>query len=169
VLLKDTEENLASLSRHNAEKLGLWLDIRKSELAVLANSPSVADGNLDNALAYLKAENKRNSVYSFFFVIDPDGNANLTTGAKTNVADRPYFQQAKSGKIVISNPVISKVDGKQVIVVAAPIIKDEKIAGVLAATVTLGDMIKLVGKIKIGETGYAYVDQNDGLVIFHPV
>jgi methyl-accepting chemotaxis protein len=69
---------------------------------------------------------------------------------------------------VISNPVISKVDGKQVIVVAAPIIKDEKITGVLAATVTLGDMIKLVGKIKVGETGYAYAVQNDGLIIFHP-
>lgn len=168
VLLKDTEENLASLSQHNAEKLALWLDIRKSELAILANSPAVVDGSIDTAINYLKAENKRNNAYLFFFVIDPEGNANLTTGAKTNVSDRPYFQQAKSGKIVISNPVISKVDGKQVIVVAAPIIKDGKTTGVLAATVTLGDMIKLVGKIKVGETGYAYVVQNDGLVIFHP-
>jgi methyl-accepting chemotaxis protein len=168
VVLRDMEENLASLSQHNAEKLGLWLDIRKSELAVLANSPTVVDGNLDSAINFLKAENKRNSVYSFFFVIDPDGNAVLTTGAKTNVADRPYFQQAKTGKIVISNPVISKVDGKPVIVVAAPIMKDQKITGVLAATVTLGDMIKLVGAIKIGDSGYAYVVQNDGLIIFHP-
>lgn len=168
MLLKATDENLASLSQHNAEKLGLWLEVLKSELAFLGNSPAVAGGDLDTAITYLKAENKRNSIYSFFFVIDPEGNANLTTGAKTNVADRPYFQQAKSGKIVISNPVLSKVDGKQVIVVAAPIIKDGKITGVLAATVTLGDMIKLVGKIKIGETGYAYVVQNDGLVIFHP-
>jgi len=168
VLLKDTEENLAALSQHNAGKLGLWLDIRKSELAVLANSPAVADASLDSALTYLKAENKRNSVYSFFFVIDPDGNANLTTGAKTNVADRPYFQQAKTGKVVISNPVISKVDGKPVVVVAAPISKDGKISGVLAATVTLGDMIALVGKVKAGETGYAYVVQQDGQIIFHP-
>jgi methyl-accepting chemotaxis protein len=168
MLLRTTDDNLVSLSQHNAEKLGLWLDIRKSELAVLASSPAVAGVDVDSAITYLKAENRRNSVYSFFFVADPDGNANLTTGAKTNVADRPYFQQAKSGKIVISNPVISKVDGRQVIVVAAPIIKDEKITGVLAATVTLGDMIKLIGKIKIGETGYAYVVQNDGLAIFHP-
>jgi methyl-accepting chemotaxis protein len=168
MLFSDMEENLASLAEHNADKLGLWLDMRKSELAVLANSPSVANGNRDTAINYLKGENKRNSVYAFFFVIDLSGNADLTTGAKTNVADRPYFQQAKSGKIVISNPVLSKVDGKPVVVVAAPIIKNEKIIGVLAATVTLGDMIKIVGKIKAGDTGYAYVVQNDGLFIFHP-
>ncbi|MCM0082462.1 methyl-accepting chemotaxis protein [Geomonas sp. Red32] len=168
LLVDETQEGLRTLAIHNAEKLNLWLDIRKGEVAELAASPLIAGGNDQTRLEYLKNENRRNPVYAFLYVADADGNAILTTGAKTNVADRPYFKEAKSGKVVVSAPVRSKVDGKQVVVVAAPITRNGQFGGVVAATVGLDDLIKMAGKIKPGATGYAYVLQKDGLTIIHP-
>ncbi len=40
---------------------------------------------------------------------------------KTNLADRKYFQSAKSGKITIGEPVISKASGNSVFVIAVPL------------------------------------------------
>jgi methyl-accepting chemotaxis protein len=168
ILLEDTAATLSAQAGHNADKLGMWLKTRTSEIAVLANTPEVVSDDRATAIAYLQAENRRNPIYAFFFLVDLDGNAELTTGAKPNVVDRPYFQAARAGKIAISDPLLSKVDGKPLVVIASPILRDGLVSGVLAATVSLGDMIDLVNKVKIGKSGYAYVVQHDGLTIFHP-
>jgi len=55
-----------------------------------------------------------------------------------------------------------------IVVASAPIMKNGTINGVFAATIKLDSVIKLVSEIKAGETGYAFVVQKDGLVIFHP-
>lgn len=168
IVIQDSEESLSSLALNNSEKLGFWIDTRKREIAVLASSPVVVDGNYDNIVNYLQNESKRNSVYMRFLVSDLDGNTYYTDGSKANLSERAYFQQAKSGKIVVSDPVISKVDGRAVIVIAAPIVKNGSVAGVIGGTVTLDDLTKLVLDIKVGDSGYAYVKQSDGLTIIHP-
>lgn len=168
IVIRNAEESLSALSVNNAEKIGSWLDIRKGEIVVLANSPVVTGGDANSIVAYLASESKRNNVYLRFLVADLSGNTYYTNGAKANIADRPYFQQAKAGKVVISDPVVSKNDGKTVFVVAAPIIKDGAITAVLGGTVTVDDMNKRVLEVKVGQSGYAFVNQGDGLTIFHP-
>jgi methyl-accepting chemotaxis protein len=168
VVLQNCEDSLNSLALNNSEKLGLWIDTRKKEMGILASSPIVTDGNYDAIVHYLNNEGKRDGIYMRFLVADLSGNTYYTDNSKANIAERLYFQQAKAGKVVVSDPVISKVDGKAVIVIAAPIIKNASVVGVLGGTVTLDDLTKLVLDIKIGDSGYAYVKQNDGLTIIHP-
>lgn len=164
----DAEESLRVLALDNADKLSMWLGMRKSEVTVLANNPVLTEGNQDSIMSYLQNETKRNNIYLRFLIADLNGNTYYTNGSKANLTDRAYFQQSKSGKVVISDPVVSKVDGKTVIVVSAPIVKNGTIVGVLGGTVTIDDLIKIVMDIKVGQTGYAYVNQNDGLTIIHP-
>jgi len=168
ILIQDTENSLMSLSRNNSEKLGMWLEMRKSEISILADSPLVAEGSSENALAYLRNENKRNPLYQRFILLDPSGNGLYTVGENKNLADREYFKQAIAGNTVVSDPIIGKTDGKAITVVAAPFKRNGAIAGALAGTVLLDDLNKLLGQIKAGESGYAYVVQKDGLIIFHP-
>lgn len=168
LIIQDMEISLKSLSTNNSEKLSMWIDARKSEVSLLANSPTIKDGNVTNSLNYLRNEMKRNPLFVRFYIIDLNGDANYTDGDKRNLAEREYFKLAKSGKTVISDPVISKVDGAIVVPVVSPIIKDGNIIGCLGGAVTLNDIIKLINEIKVGNTGYAYVVQNSGMLIFHP-
>lgn len=64
--------------------------------------------------------------------------------------------------------MVAQIDGKLVTVVAAPIIKDGKIIGVLGGTVTIDNLIQHVLNIKVAESGYVFVTQSDGLTIIHP-
>ncbi len=168
VVIQNSEERLTGLALNNSEKLGLWIDTRKREMGILASSPIVTDGNYDNIVNYLQNESKRDGIYMRFLLADLNGNTYYTDGSKSNLAERAYFQQAKAGKVVVSDPVIAKVDGRAVVVIATPIIKNGSVVGVLGGTVTMDDLTKLVLDIKVGTSGYAYVKQNDGLTIMHP-
>ncbi len=167
-IIREMENSLTLLSRDNAEKLGMWVAERKSEVAFLANSPLVDEVAGDTAMNYLKDENKRNPLFQSFMMANAKGDAIFTTGQKASLAERPYFRPVMEGKTVMSNPVVAKDTGTLVVVPVTPVSRNGTATGILGGAVTLADVIKLVGQIKAGDTGYAYVVQSDGLIIFHP-
>jgi methyl-accepting chemotaxis protein len=167
-LVQEAESSLKAMARDNAEILGMWLAERRNEAGFFANSPLLDDVASETAINYLKDESKRHPLYTSLLLSDETGRAGVTTGQQMNIADRPYFRQALAGKTAMSDPVIARDIGKPVVAVAAPIIRNGKTVGVAGGGVLLDELIKLVGKVKAGETGYAYAVQSDGLIIFHP-
>nr|WP_320147088.1 methyl-accepting chemotaxis protein [uncultured Anaeromusa sp.] len=168
VILQDAEENLTSVAQINSERMGAWLGKRTSEIEVLTRTPVMQTGDLNQIMPYLKEEAKLNPVYARFLVADLQGNTRYSNDTNANLADREYFQQAKAGKFVIADPVIAKVDGKMVVVVAGPIKKNGQVIGVLGGTITVDELINVVNEVKVGQSGYAYVTQKNGLIIMHP-
>jgi methyl-accepting chemotaxis protein len=114
--------------------------------------------------------------YDFFFVTDSSGLviADSAKGKyrqeKMSVGDRKYFLSAKSGKITIGEPVLSKATGAPSVVVAVPL-QDTKdsFAGVLGVVVKLTSLSDKITTIKVGTTGYPFMVGQDGLFIAHPV
>ena len=167
-IVQETESGLTAMAKNNAEILGMWLAERRAEANFLARSPLLDDVASEAAINYLKDEGKRNPLYLSLMLSDPAGSAVVSTGQKFNIADRPYFKQAMAGKTAMSDPVVSRDVGKPVVAIAAPIIRGDQPIGITGGAVSLDEVIKLVGKVKTGETGYAYVVQSDGMIIFHP-
>ena len=167
-IIQEAETSLNAIAKNNAQILGMWLAERRSELTFLANSPIANEIASDEAMSYLRDESKRSAYFPSFMMADSQGAARFISGEKANIAERPYFKQAMAGKAAISDPLIAKNDGALVVVGAAPVIRNGSTTGVVAGAMNVGDLIKLVGKIKAGETGYAYAVQSDGLAIFHP-
>ncbi|MBP9598272.1 MAG: methyl-accepting chemotaxis protein [Desulfobacter sp.] len=107
---------------------------------------------------------------SGLFLVLANGHGGESIQKKISVADRNYFQTAKSGKITISEPLISKVSGDSVFVIAVPL-QDSSgaFAGILGSSVKLATLTDRIARTKIGETGYPFMVGNDGLFIYHPV
>lgn len=168
IIVQDLEGSLTELSKGKAQELSMWFAERKSDMSFLANSPLIYEGKTEEALTYLKNENKRNPLYLSLMIADKNGEATFTSGQKANIAERGYFKETMSGNTVISDPVISKADGKAVVVAAAPILKNGVIVGGLNGGLTLDETAKNISQIKVGETGYAFVLRKDGLIILHP-
>ncbi|MDD4274862.1 MAG: methyl-accepting chemotaxis protein [Desulfobacter postgatei] len=132
---------------------------------------------LTAAEAYLAAVYKKTGEnYEFFFVTDSSGQiiADSDYGKyrqqNINVANRDYFQAAKSGKSIIGEPVISKASGLPIVVVAVPLQDNSGLfAGVLGVNVKLTALSDEITQVKMGETGYPFMVGKDGLFIAHPV
>lgn len=168
MITQEIETTLIKMNEGTADKIGDWLEGHKSYVAFLANSPTVAGGDAAKFMPYLGSELKRLPIYKQLLVIEQNGDATYTNGDKKNLADRGYFKALMSGKTVVSNPVISKTDNIAVVVAASPITRDGAISGGMAGTIDVGVLNKLMADVKVGQTGYAFVIQDDGLIIFHP-
>nr|WP_320189759.1 methyl-accepting chemotaxis protein [uncultured Desulfobacter sp.] len=135
------------------------------------------DETLASVEKYLAAVYERiGEKYVFFFVTDSSGQviADSDHGKyrqqNMNLADRKYFQAAKSGKSIVSDPVISKASGLHIFVIAVPL-KDSSgaFAGILGVSVKLSYLSDEFISIKMGKTGYPFMVGNDGVFIAHPV
>ncbi|MFP3090814.1 methyl-accepting chemotaxis protein [Treponema sp. TIM-1] len=157
----------------------------QSQIAARLISESIVEGKL-NVLYELANrartktmdwETQRNSLlpeidrhgYIEFFIVAPDGTARYMTDDSTaNLADRDYVQKSLAGQSVVSDVLISRQTGKPGVIFAAPIMVDDKVAGVLAGRrdgAVLSDMTK---QITIGKTGYIYMINSQGTIICHP-
>jgi methyl-accepting chemotaxis protein len=168
-LLVETGDRLKKDATVYAGDLGRWMEVRIAEVGMLANSPILIENNRERVIPYLAAEIKRNPGYLRLFVVATNGDAYYSNGSTSNLKDRDYVQKVlATGKPMVADPVVSRVDNKAVIVIAAPIFRNGKVDGVMGSTITIDDLSALVGKIKQGQTGYSFVMQKDGLLIAHP-
>jgi methyl-accepting chemotaxis protein len=88
----------------------------------------------------------------------------------SDISKRAYFNQAKdSGKTVISEVVKSKSTGKMIVVACAPIHSANKeFQGVVGVVIKAEFFTDLISGRKIGETGYGYMINKQGIIIAHP-
>lgn len=126
-----------------------------------------------NAYQYLSNFQKDNAAqFESLVIADKDGNAivtNQTEAPAINVKDREYFQTALQGKNAISDVILSKVTNTHVVAIAHPLVNNGNTTGVLIGTVIFDTLSEAAVKIKVGETGYAYMIDRQGLIVSHPV
>jgi PAS domain S-box-containing protein len=86
---------------------------------------------------------------------------------KINVSDRVYFQKALTGSTFVTRHVLnSKLDGRQVVMISAPVKDDGEVAGVLYAVFDVKALLgKFIDSIRIGKSGYAFVFLEKGAII----
>ena len=84
-------------------------------------------------------------------------------------SDRAYIKTALAGTTNAGAAVISKVSNKPVVPIAAPIRSAERVIGAYVLILDAQFLNDLVKGEKIGTSGYAYVVDNTGLIIAHPV
>ncbi len=114
--------------------------------------------------------------YLGIFVTDEKGlllTGELSNGDEykgSNISSRDYFQEAKkTGSTVVGEIVKSKSTGKMIYVVCAPVkSNDGAFLGVFGMSVKADLLINIVSGSKVGETGYAFMVDKNGIVNSHP-
>ncbi len=82
--------------------------------------------------------------------------------------EREYFKKAMAGEANIGSVVISKVTGQPITPIAVPVASDGKVIGVFTMMLRIDFLGAIVGREKVGRTGYAVVIDKAGMVIAHP-
>jgi methyl-accepting chemotaxis protein len=111
--------------------------------------------------------------YEGVALVGPNGKAIAASPASyatVNVGDRQYFKTAMSGGNGISKPIASRSSGDPIFVASTPI-RDASgtVRGILFTGVKIPGLYDMIlAPIKIGETGYAFATDTNGMVIGHP-
>lgn len=95
----------------------------------------------------------------------PDGTSYLNTGQVINLGHREYFQKSMEGKSYISSLVESAVDSSPVNVYSVPIIRNDKVVGVLWGSVLTEDFYKSLLMESIYDLDAIYFVDNLGNTI----
>jgi methyl-accepting chemotaxis protein len=104
-------------------------------------------------------------IYETLLVVPPDGKSiAITGGEQVDVSERDYFKIAITGKKNISDALVSKATGGLIVVIAVPIIENNRVIGIMAGTVSVDQLGSRLQQ-EIGETGETYLINRDGLFV----
>lgn len=170
--------NMVDLVLNEELKMVSDLSIGSSEVTAATRvaeggAPS-ADAEINRLNAELSAIMKEfGNDYENVLVTNVDGIvfADGTEGSNKGVslADREYYQVARTGQANVGEAVKSKVTGKPIVPVCAPIFSpDGKFAGTVVNLLKTDFFTDKITSVKIGNTGYPFMVDKRGLVIAHP-
>lgn len=167
------QKNIEDLATSEVTKLKgeieAKLDLHMKEIDILAATTAVKSLNWQQINQYLYERLEYYNDYEQFLLADINGFYDSTSGSTGSIADREYFHAALQGISAVSEPVISKLSGNQVIVFASPVKNsDGKVVAVFAGTYRFNIITEMIKYYKLGNTGYAYFINKEGLVIYHP-
>lgn len=130
---------------------------------------------LNNVLLSLKnAVKSSEKLYETIFITDLTGNI-IADGSpyrevytKMNITETSYFKKIKEGnKFVIGEPIKSKATGRIVIPVARSIDSLASQMGVMVVMFDLEKFTSPIQSVQLGETGYVYIVNEEGIILHH--
>ncbi len=168
IITADVTRNMQEMATTSASDVADWLGARKSEIMVAAEAPIMKSGKIEDIVPFLNGINKRLGLYEATGFCFPDGVAYNSAGVKFDLKERDYIKGAMQGKTATYSPAVSKMTGNLIVGVSAPIETNGNITGIAYGAMNMTEVVKKVDAIKVGDTGYAFVIQKDGLYIIHP-
>ena len=126
---------------------------------------------VDRKLKALAATKGLGESYQKMGVLSLDGRCFVSSDPSAvgvDFSERDYFKTAMTGKVNAGAAAISKVSNKPFTPVAAPIVSEGRVVGVVSLSIDISFLNDIVASQKIGKTGYAFVVDNTGLTIAHP-
>ncbi len=160
-----------------ARKMAVNPLVINAAVKVLASGVDQAKAELtalDNF--FVELYNQVGSDYDLLFVADAQGDviSDSTGGTQrvkeVSVAAREYYQAAKTGKTTIGKPIKSMASGQPVFVVAVPLKNDAgRFVGIYGSVITLDALSNRITQVKLGNTGYPFMTDGNGLIVAHPV
>lgn len=118
-----------------------------------------------------EAQKKNPEFETFFFSYDLSGTKVINfKGEVTNPSDREHYQEAKKGegKVIVSEPVVSKRTGNNIVTIIVPLMRDNRQYGYVGSTIPINEIQKTVSEEKFGKSGYAFLVSKKGTYIWHP-
>lgn len=89
----------------------------------------------------------------------------------TDYNDREYFKRSMQGETFISDPVLSKTDGKLSVIISAPVwqggISGSEVIGVVFMVPHPTFLNEIMGNIKVSENAGSYMLNSTGITIAH--
>ena len=171
--LKEQTSDTSALIEKTIEsaKHSLEISSLNSELGKAAQNLSQSD--IDTAFQYIQnVQKSNNDSMEILIITDANGKVVIDSDTKDpnlDLSDRDFIKKAlSSGSEAVSDVLISRINGNPVISIAYPLKDGDKIVGTLIGNINFNSISSYASKVKVGENGYAYMIDKNGLIVYHP-
>lgn len=159
---------LEDITKQGSEKISILVADRIALLQEIANRTRTQSMDFSIQKQSLTPDVKRLG-YLDMAIVTPDGQAHYILEDKTaDLSDRGYVKNALAGTGNMSDVIISKVTKSAVLMFAVPIYNGDKVVGALVARRDGNALFEIIDKMGYGESGYAYIINDKGVVVAHP-
>jgi methyl-accepting chemotaxis protein len=167
----DANQAMQANAERTSAQVDEWVDKNLRALQTVASLPGVMTMSREEQARVLKAVKQAYPWMYLVHMIGPNGR-NVARSDELPLADytdRQYFKDVMgTGKDVSWETLIGKTSKKPAVVMAVPIKASGAIVGVLAAAMNVEDISRIVATWKAGQTGFAFLVDENGKVIAHP-
>ncbi|HOU31755.1 MAG TPA: methyl-accepting chemotaxis protein [Synergistaceae bacterium] len=159
-----------ALAKGVAVETNFYVEGVANLLKSVASTPALQSMNWELQRPALESALKGTYAFETIFVLNLSGEARTLDGVTANYGDREYFLAVRdTGKLFVSNPLVSRATGNNVVVFAVPIFGEgNALVGVLASSVNAETLMALYKSVVWGKTGYAFLVGRNGIVAAHP-
>ncbi len=170
--LKDTiNEEIINLTEEVATSIEEKLSTEEKIVSTLGTNPILTSHSFsfEEKAEYMQKEAEKLG-YESFFRVDTNGKGrNLQKGdtAEFDVSEREYFKESMKGNAYISDILVDKVTGENIIVVSAPIYQGDKIVGVLGGVRKIDFVSNICAEFYWKESGIVAVYDKNTQIIGH--
>ncbi|TCT16126.1 PAS domain S-box-containing protein/diguanylate cyclase (GGDEF)-like protein [Natranaerovirga pectinivora] len=160
--------SLTELAIQGSEIVSREIRTKLSTLETLAKVEEIKNPNVPiNEKVRLLNEYFITDSYLRISIADTEGYSRTTDEASLYIGDRDYFQHALRGVSYVSETMISRVDGSNVITIAVPVYYQNKIEYVLYGTYAIEALSLITDSIKIGENSDTMILNKEGTILAH--
>lgn len=166
----DTRVIMAETANGLANQADEWIDKNVRVLRTGAILPEITSMNRQRQETVLKAIQQEYPWMYLVFTVNSQGmNVARSDGVDLkDYSDRQYYKDIMAGDNVAWQNLIGKTSLKPALVIAVPIKSGGNTIGVMAAAMTIDDISQRIANWKKGETGFAFLIDQNGKVVAHP-
>jgi methyl-accepting chemotaxis protein len=172
VRIRNDTQLVMSLTAQGLEnQVNSWIDNNIWVLKSAAKLPTVISMDRQNQEPVLQQIQKKYPYIYLAFTVGPDG-SNVARSDDVPLkyyGDRQYFKDIIDGKKLSWQTLIGKTSKKPSLVLAVPIMSEDKLVGVMAAGMNVDEISKHIAKWKKGKTGFAFLVDDKDKVVAHQV
>ncbi len=118
-------------------------------------------------LAAIKKQQGEGSPAEIVFAASRNGESVNSLGKRVNISDRDYFKRTiETGVHFVSDPVVNKVTGKDIIVCSVPVKRNGAVAGVIGMTMTMESFTQKLEAERSGDSQY-FILSSSGKILYH--
>lgn len=170
--IRNDTQIVMSLTAHGLEnQVNGWVDNNIWVLKSAAKLPSVISMDQQNQKSVLQQIQKKYPYIYLAFTVGLDG-SNVARSDDVPLkyyGDRQYFKDIINGKKLSWQTLIGKTSKKPALVLAVPIMQEDKLVGVIAAGMNVDEISKHIARWKKGKTGFAFLVDEKDKVVAHQV
>lgn len=165
------EKEFVTLAQETSNKIERYMFERYGDLQVMVNSPMLKNGEVLNSvkLDYLDSVRNAYKAYDYILIINNTGNVQAYSGNyKEDDGYNSLLSKVQGGKSFVSDFTYFKDSKSYGVYYAAPIMdENNKVKGAVIERMNFNAILDIIGNVKLGEKGYAFLVDGSGNSIGH--
>ncbi|WXR60461.1 methyl-accepting chemotaxis protein [Peptostreptococcaceae bacterium AGR-M142] len=167
VLVESSKQNMTLVAKQVSNTIDARLESIYYTLDAIAARNVISDPNVSPEEKKEALKENLTDMDLMIEYVGLDYKAYATNGMVFDLSDRDYIKRTFNGENVLSDLMVSKADESVIFTASVPVRNNGKIIGAVVTVRDAKALTQLISDIKIEQTGYAYLINDEGIIIAH--